>query len=62
MLLALLAALLVLVTSVAVTLAGRLRSFVFKVEFENQNRLKNSGNDPEKREFVPEPERREQLP
>lgn len=62
MLLALLAALLVLVTSVAVTLAGRLRSFHFKVEFESQKHLADNGNSSDKRESLPESEERKPLP
>jgi hypothetical protein len=61
MLLALLAALLVLVTSVAVTLASRLRSFNFKVEFESQNHLANSRNNADKGEGLQESEERKQL-
>jgi len=61
MLLAVLAALLVLLTSVAVTLAGRLRSFNFSVEFEGRNRLANTKNPPDKKEELPEVEERKQL-
>jgi hypothetical protein len=61
MLLALLAALLVLVTAVAVTLAGRLKAFNFKVEFESQNQLVSSGDNAEKGESLPASEEQKQL-
>jgi hypothetical protein len=62
MLLAFLAAILVLVTAVGVTLAIRLKSFNFKVEFEGRNRLPDGGDDADRRERLPEAEEKKYLP
>jgi hypothetical protein len=61
MLLAILAALLVLLTSVAVTLAGRLRSFNFRIDFESRDHLESTRNPADERESLLEGKERKQL-
>lgn len=52
----------VILTVVAVNLSGRLRFIRFNVEFEGQKGLPGAGESSAKRESLPEPQERKQIP
>lgn len=62
MLLAGFVAFVVLLTVVVVNLSGRLRFIRFNVEFEGQKGLPGNGENSGKKESLPEPPDRKQIP
>lgn len=62
MLLAGFVALVVILTVVAVNLSGRLKFIRFNVEFEGQKGLSGNGENSDKRESLPKPPQRKQIP